>query len=213
MCVQNASIPKAAAPGDMIACPECDALLRAVPLGPTERARCPRCGSLLVSPRVRSFLQVVALAFTALILMMAAVFFPFLGIAAHGLAHESSVIEVALAFSDGWLAPLSVAVLAVIVGLPMLRFCAIIYVLWPLANGRPAWPKARAAFRLAESLTPWSMAEIFIVGTAVALVKIGGLAAISIGPAFWAFCGLVIVTTLKNAFMSRWSIWTALERS
>lgn len=194
----------------MMACPHCDALLQAKVLSETERAFCPRCGSLLVSPRARSFLQVIALAFTAMILMFGAIFFPFLGISSHGFSHESSVFEVALAFSDGWLAPLSVAVLAAIVGLPVIRFCAIIYTLWPLSNGRAPWPHAHFAFRLAERLTPWSMAEIFVVGTAVALVKVGGLASISIGPAFWAFCGLIIVTTLKNVFMSKWSIWEAL---
>lgn len=195
-----------------IACPHCDALLRVVPLSEDERARCPRCGSLLVTPRARSFLQVVALAFTAMILMFGAVFFPFLGISSHGFSHDSSVFEVAMAFFDGWLAPLSVAVLGVIVALPTLRFLALIYTLWPLANGRPAWRHARFAFRMVEHLQPWSMAEIFIVGTAVALVKIGGLAEVSVGPAFWAFCGLIIVTALKNAFMSKWSIWEAIGR-
>ena len=32
------------------------------------------------------------------------------------------------------------------------------------------------AFRLAEALQPWSMAEIFVIGCAVALVKIADLA-------------------------------------
>ena len=50
------------------------------------------------------------------------------------------------------------------------------------------WSHAAFVFRMAEAMQPWAMAEIFIIGTAVALVKIGGLATISLGPAFWAFC-------------------------
>ena len=56
------------------------------------------------------------------------------------------------------------------------------------------------------------MAEIFIIGTAVALVKVAGLATVSLGPAFWAFCALIIVTALKNSFLSKWTIWQAIEQ-
>ncbi len=197
---------------DLIACPHCDTLHRATALMAQERAACARCGSLLMTPRDRSFLHVMALAFTAMILMIAAIFFPFLGISSHGFGHESSVFEVAMAFSDGWLAPLSLAVLGSIAALPVLRFAGLIYTLWPLANGRPAWRHARRVFRLVEELQPWSMAEIFVIGTGVALVKIAGLASISFGPAFWAFCALIIVTVLKNIYMSKWGIWEAIDR-
>lgn len=117
-----------------------------------------------------------------------------------------------MAFSDGWLAPLSLAVLAAIVATPMLRFAALIYTIWPLANGRPAYSHAASAFRLAVAVQPWSMAEIFIVGTAVALVKVSGLASISFGPAFWALAALIVVTVLKNLALSEAAIWEAIER-
>ncbi|HEY0214006.1 MAG TPA: paraquat-inducible protein A [Paenirhodobacter sp.] len=195
---------------DLIACPHCDALHHAPVLGENERAFCARCGSLLAAPRARSFLQVLALAFAAMILMAAAIFFPFLGISSHGFGHESSVFEVAMAFSDSWYAPLSFAVLMVIAALPMLRFVGLIYTLWPLAKGRPPWRHAAFVFRVVEEMQPWSMAEIFVIGTAVALVKIGGLASISFGPAFWAFCALIIVTVLKNIYMNKSAIWEAI---
>ncbi|WP_415182828.1 paraquat-inducible protein A [Phaeovulum sp.] len=197
----------------LIACPQCDALHLTEDLADTERASCARCGTLLIAPRARSFLHVVALAFTAMILMVGAVFFPFLKISAQGLSHDSSVFGAALAFSDGLMAPLSLAVLLMIVALPVLRFTALIYTLWPLANGRAPWPHAATAFRLAEATQPWSMAEIFVIGTAVALVKVAGLATVSLGPAFWAFCVLIIVVALKNSFMSKWTIWNAISQT
>jgi paraquat-inducible protein A len=45
----------------------------------------------------------------------------------------------------------------------------------------------------------------------VALVKVAGLAHLSIGPAFWAFVALVLVTVLKDNFMCRVSVWKTLE--
>ncbi len=151
------------------------------------------------------------LAATALILMVAAVFFPFLEIEAGGRFRRSSVFDAALAFSEGPTLPLSVTVAAVIVFLPMFRFVAILYALAPMALGwRPA-PRARTAFRLAEAARPWAMAEIFIVGVAVALVKVAGLAQVSLGPAFWALGALVLVIVLKDNLMCRLTVWKTLD--
>ncbi|TMV94121.1 paraquat-inducible protein A [Thioclava sp. BHET1] len=196
----------------LIACPRCDLLHHTQQLSDGERAKCARCGSLLIWPRTGAFLHVVAFSFTGMILMIGAIFFPFLKISAQGLSHESSIFGVAMAFSDGWIAPLALAVLAMIVALPVFRFAALIYTLWPLANGRPAYRHSTTVFRLVEELQPWAMAEIFIIGTAVALVKVAGLASVSLGPAFWAFCVLIIVIALKNSFMSNWTIWDAISQ-
>ncbi|MDF3607291.1 paraquat-inducible protein A [Paracoccus sp. DMF-8] len=55
------------------------------------------------------------------------------------------------------------------------------------------------------------MAEIFIIGTSVALVKVAGLASVSFGPAFWAFCALILVNVASHAFTSVTTIWDAIE--
>ena len=103
------------------------------------------------------------------------------------------------------------AVLAFIVGLPALRAVLLVYVLLPMrGEGRPA-PQAGAAFRLSELLRPWSMAEIFVIGTSVALVKVAGLATVSLGPAFWAFCALIIVGAASDVFTCAATIWDTLE--
>ena len=195
----------------LLACPFCDALHHAEDPAPGQRMRCARCNALLMSPRQRAFPQIIALSFTAMILMVGAGFFPFLRVHALGLNNETSVFGAALAFSDGWLAPLSVAVMVMIVALPVGRMAGIVYVLWPLANGRPPFPRAATVFRLAEASRPWALAGIFIIGTAIALVKVAGLATVDLGPAFWAFCTLIIVVALKNSFMCTWTIWRAIE--
>jgi paraquat-inducible protein A len=66
---------------------------------------------------------------------------------------------------------------------------------------------------LAEALRPWSMAEIFIVGVTVALIKVAGMAAVTIGPAFWAFAGVVVITVLKDQLICRYSIWETLDHT
>ena len=199
-------------PAHLIACPRCDALHRLEPVPKGARATCIRCGTVLMAPRDGAMTQIVMLAATALILMVAAVFFPFLELHTHGLERKSSVFDAVLAFSGGPMLPLSFAVAALIVVLPATRFLALLYVFAPMALGWQPAPRARAMFRLAETIRPWAMAEIFIIGVAVALVKVAGLAHVTLGPAFWAFVGLVIVNVLKDSFMCRVSVWHTLDQ-
>ena len=197
---------------DMIACPKCDALHRIPHVEKGAQARCARCDTVLMAPRDGAMTRIVMLSATGLILMIGAVFFPFLELHVQGLGRKSSVFDAVLAFSDGLMLPLSFAVAALIIVLPIMRFMALIYVFAPMALGYEPARGARDAFRLAEAIRPWAMAEIFIIGVAVALVKVAGLATVTLGPAFWAFVLLVIVTVLKDSFMCRVTVWQTLDQ-
>ncbi|MFC0201308.1 paraquat-inducible protein A [Paracoccus rhizosphaerae] len=195
----------------LIACPRCDALHVEEDLEAGETARCIRCGTVIAKPREGAFAQLIALAFTSMVLLVGAVFFPFLQVSAMGFGNASSLFDVALAFADGVLLPLVLAVLAMIIGLPIVRSFLLLYTLVPLAQGRQPYRHAARAFRWSEILRPWSMAEIFVIGTAVALVKVAGLASVHLGPAFWAFAALIFVNIASRAFMCQTTIWDAIE--
>lgn len=195
----------------LIACPVCDTLQREPVLAKGSRAECVRCHSVLMTSRSHAMTRIVMMAASALILMAAGVFFPFLRIRAGGIEQQSSLIDTALAYSTGLLVPLTFALMALIIVLPVVRFVAVIYVLAPMALGWAPASHAREAFRLSQSLKPWAMAEVFIVGVAVALVKISDLAQVTLGPAFFALCCLVIVNVLYDSLMCRFTVWKTLE--
>lgn len=200
------------APDGLIVCPTCDLLLREPALSVGTRARCPRCHAVLFSSRASAMTRVVMLAATALILTFAVVSFPFLKIRAGGLEQKASLIDTFLAYSNGLLLPLTALLAILIVGLPFLRFAAVIYTLAPMALGSKAARYAPQAFRLVERLQPWAMAEVFVVGVAVALVKIAGLATVDLGPAFWSLAALVAVNVAFDAILCRFTVWRTLER-
>ncbi len=196
---------------DLVACPQCDTLHRAQSLPDGARAHCQRCGIVLMTSQPAAMARILSLALTAFVMMIAAVSFPFLTLDAGGLHNATSVIDAVLAFNDGYAFPLAVAVAFFIVVIPLMRLSALIYALGPLVREKQPRSGARTAFALAERLRPWSMAEIFIVGVTVALIKVAGLAVVTIGPAFWAFAGVVIITVLKDQLICRYSIWEALD--
>jgi paraquat-inducible protein A len=207
----DGTAPAAAPPEGLIACPVCDLLHRETPVAAGQRARCRRCGTTLYAPRDSAMTQIVMLAATATVLMFAAIFFPFLELDAGGLESRSSVFDAVMAFAEGPTMPLSVAAAALIVVLPLLRLATITYALTPMVFGWPPPAHAGRAMRWAEAMRPWAMAEIFIVGVAVALVKVAGLAHVTLGPAFWCFAALVLVTVLKDNIMCRFTVWKTLE--
>ena len=198
---------------DLIACPQCDALYHARMPQNGARMVCKRCHHTLIADKRNAYARTIALALTVVVLMAGALFFPFLGVNVAGFSNRTSVVDTALTFLDGGvMTALSVFVIAFIIAVPVIRAVLVVYVVGPLMRGRRPARHARHAFRLAEDLRPWSMAEIFIIGVAVALVKVADLAKVEFGPAFWMFAALVVVTVVLDGTLDRWSIWTALDR-
>ena len=204
--------PPAAAPSpDLVCCPVCDALheVRAVPEG--TRLRCVRCNTVLAIDEPAAIRRIVVLASTALVLMTIVIFYPFLELRTGVFDSHASVFETVMVFDGGVMAPLSLAVAGFVIVLPVARLAALVWALAPLSAHRAPWPGAARALRLAETLKPWAMAEIFMVGVAVALVKLADLATLSMGPAFWSFAAIVFITAVGDTQMSKLTIWTALD--
>lgn len=190
----------------LIACYACDALLHERVAAPGSRVRCPRCHAVITAERSLSIDGVLITSFATLVLLAAAMALPFISLNAGGRMQDAAVLDAAIAAGgDAW--PLALAVAAMIVAIPVLRACALIYTLLPLRLGAPARRHARAAFRLAIELRPWSMMEIFVIGVAVALVKVASLAVIGLGSAFWLFVVLAALAVMEDASLCRRSVW------
>lgn len=196
---------------DLIVCPQCDAAYRMKKPGHGERAACQRCNKVLIAPRRNAGLHIIAVAMAVLFLIIGAAVFPFLEIDAAGNRNAVSILDAALAFSGGPMIALSLATAGLIIFVPLLRVLLTLYVLIPVVLDKPAARHAVPAFRLSEAMRPWSMAEIFAIGCAVALVKVSDLAHVGFGPAFWMFGILVVLVIAQDSFMCKWSVWHRLE--
>ncbi|TDT77083.1 paraquat-inducible protein A [Litoreibacter halocynthiae] len=198
---------------NLIVCTHCDAAFTLERPEVGQRAVCARCGTVLITPRRKAGLQIIAVSVAITILIIAATVFPFLSISAAGATNSVSILDAALAFSDGPLVALALTTAALIIFVPLARVLLTIYVLVPIVLDRPPARRSTQAFRLAEALRPWSMAEIFVLGCAVALIKISDLADVAFGPAFWMFSGLVVLVVVQDNFLCRWSVWKSLDKT
>lgn len=195
----------------LLACPACDLLHEVPDLAPGRRARCRRCDTVIVSGQRVSLDRTLAMAVAVTVLIVFALFFPFLSISELGLSNSATLIEIALVFMSGWTAPLTIAVALTIVGIPFLRAAILVYALGPIRFGYPIPDKAAQAFRLSQALRPWAMAEIFFLGSAVALVKIIDLAHVGFGAAFWAFCAATLIIAFERNTTDSAAIWSLID--
>ncbi|WP_168201313.1 paraquat-inducible protein A [Qingshengfaniella alkalisoli] len=200
------------APLRQIACPQCDALHDWPDLQFGATARCSRCHTVLLAPRENSLRNLVSLTLAAVILMIMSISLPFLSISAAGITVSSSILDAVMAFSHNAMAPLSGIVGILIVILPALRLYSLLYALVPALLGRPLLPRAKMHLRNAMRFRKWAMAEIFLVGVAVALVKIAGLASVSFGPAFWALAGFALLIAAEDILVCEPSLWQRIIR-
>src|SRR5512132_1988135 len=154
---------------ETIACPECDLLQRLPDLPPGSKARCPRCGCRVATRAVDPIDRPLALTFTALIALIIANTAPLMGLSAVGRHASTTIVGGAY---EMWLQGQEVTAVVV-------AFCAVIapagYLLFMLtvllAVSRPPAPHwVGEMLRWADSMRPWSMNEVMLLGILVALI-------------------------------------------
>jgi len=196
---------------EQVACHECDLLLSLAKLREGDRAVCPRCG-FTVSSRSRNGLQrAMAYAVAALVLLLLANMFPFLSLETKGLESEMTLPRAIVDLHEAGFALMGALVIAFIVVIPAVVAVLVTALAIPLALGQNR-PWLRPAARLIYTLTTWSMAEGFIIGVIVSLVKIGQMATVIIGVSFWAYAAFSICFTAAVASLDRLEVWDEIER-
>jgi len=65
--------------------------------------------------------------------------------------------------------------------------------------------------RVLQSVRPWSMTQVFILGVLVALVKLVHLAHVVPGVALWTFGGLILLFTGAMASFNMHELWNRVR--
>lgn len=196
-----------------IACPYCDALWPRPHLEEGESARCGRCHSVILTNKRQSAERTIALMTASLILYAVAVSFPFMSMERSGLSNEISVVDAVGVLWSSDMQVLAVFCAAFILVFPLARIVLLLFVGISLFNNHKTGKPHAWSYRLAQTIEPWSMAEIFMIGVIVSLVKVGSLATIGLGPAFWALFGLIILLTMGASAVCRDTIWSDIRRT
>ena len=195
--------------GRGIFCHECGLLLRALALPDDATARCPRCGAVLFRHRANSIERSLGLLIAALILLVIAQTFPFMTLKMEGREQPTVLLEGCLEFYRQGLWPLALLVFFATTAAPLMKMAALLWVLLPLHRGRQPRSGGRV-FRLAETLRPWAMMEVYLLGVFVAYVKLVDMATLELGTGLFAFGILIFVVSWADSALEPAEVWDRL---
>jgi paraquat-inducible protein A len=191
---------------DLIACEGCDALYDRPRLKRREIARCARCGSELERHPGRKGERMLPLTIASLVLFAIANVFPIVEIAVGGSTSQTTLLGAVTALAGEGRGLVATIVLATTILFPLLQLTVIFYLLVPSRQpGPPAgfdW-----LVRAIQSVRPWGMIEVFLLGVLVAIIKLSSMAIIVPGPALWAFVALTLLLTAVLSFNPR-TLWS-----
>jgi len=173
-------------PRALAACVECDLLVAVGPLGPCERATCPRCGAGIAVAHGGRIGLALASALSAMLLFGFTLAYPFLGFSAKGATRSMSLAEAGFGLLREGEPLLGAFVNGLIVVAPLASM-ALIAVLAYGHVRRVRVPGKSLLVRALHEIDHWNMADVFFIGVLVSLTKIAAMARVEYGAAFWAY--------------------------
>lgn len=191
-----------------IVCDQCHTSVSIPTLAHRQRAACPKCGHTLITFKNNATEKLIAYAFSALVFLLLSLPFNFLTFRASGQKHSIDLPSgITVLIENDYLSLGIITGLATVM-LPGLVLVGLVWLSIAQLQQRRSFYLHRL-FSVVKGLLPWSMAEIFLIGTLVSLIKINELADVTIGLSFYAFIGFSAFTTLAIMQFdpTRYAMW------
>ncbi len=192
-------------------CKLCDYPVEVLPPRKGEVSLCPVCLGEMARHHEQPFLLSLQFVLAALVAFAVVLVYPFLTLSVGGLRESSTVAQTATSLWDQDFEIVASLVMATTLVLPAMRLLSMVYVLLPLTWGG-RWPGAWLAFRMVETVGPWSMLDVFFVGVLVAVVKLVDLATVTPGIGLFAFLALMLLGIASSATLDRGFVWEHIRR-
>ena len=195
----------------MRACPDCDLLQELPVLKIGQAAHCPRCGHILLKLRKDSLNRSLAFAATGIFLFILSNMYPFISLSALGIYQDSTLFSASVALYQEDLPLLALIVFLTTILFPLLSLTGMIVVLAAVKMNRVNRGFIAPLFRFLMSTDAWGMLEVFMLAVLVAVVKLGDIAVIIMGPSMYAFTTLIIVMTMMSLSLDPEDVWKRLR--
>ena len=195
----------------LVCCGECGSLQSAPATLPASMnlLDCGVCHSALERSSGRSLTAALACASAALVLLIPANLLPFMGTSLAGVSRQSVVASSATAMLAEGYPELALALALLVVVLPLVRMGLLTGVLGALRlNRRPRW--LGRAFRYANGLQTWAMADVFLLGFVIAYARLDATLSVQLGAGAYCYVAAAVLTLLTRATLDKSSVWRAI---
>lgn len=194
----------------LIACHECDLLMRKPELNDGESAECPRCGYELFTHRHHVLRRSLALVVAALLLYVPANFLPIMQLNLLGQTSQDTVWSGVLGLYDSGMQGIALVVFLSSMAVPLFKLLCQLLVLLSISLdcGRSY---GLLLYRIYHQMREWGMLEVYLMGVLVAIVKLMDMADLSLGLGLFCFIALLLIQVWLEVTMSPHQIWEALS--
>ena len=175
----------------LTACPECDLIQREPPLQRRARVRCRRCRAFLYRNVPGGLERALAYAATAAVLFVIGNCARMVGLEVQGDRTSTTVFATVVALRDEHLLDVGLLVLMTGIVMPALEIGLTFYLLAVL-RFQPRRRCSPLALRVLGTVRPWSMIDVLVLGTLVALGRLGRSAHVDVGVGLWALGVLML---------------------
>ncbi|ACT06535.1 integral membrane protein, PqiA family [Dickeya chrysanthemi Ech1591] len=185
-------------------CPHCDLLVALPILQDGQRAVCPRCKTALSSRQREPRWRPASFAFSALVMLLLSMLFPFVSMSVAGIRSEITLLEIPrVMVAENYV---SMATLFLLFA-QLVPACSMAVIL-SLCLRAPLPDAARRLFtKMLFQLKSWGMAEIFLAGVLVSFVKLMSYGDIGIGASFIPYIVFCLLQLLAFQSLDRRWLW------
>jgi paraquat-inducible protein A len=184
---------------NLMACHECDALIRKHALPAPATAHCPCCHATLYRNGPSTLGPVCAVTLAALITFLIGQAFPIVELETNGITTSTTLIGAIVALWGEQMQLVAVVVFCSTILFPVTELLALLYVTVPVRAG--CVPSGfNQVLRFILAVRPWGMIEVFMLGVVVTLVKMTSVARVIPETALFAFGALTIMFTAVVLF-------------
>lgn len=190
---------------DVIVCEYCDVVHQKTMLSKGETVYCLRCGSELDHFDQSLNLNLLPLSLTGIMMFIIANAFPILAMEIQGQTSEVTLLGSLILLNADGASLVAVLVLITTVLSPFMHLLIISYVIYA-SKTHIQLPYVHFAIHFLQTMAPWGMVEVFMLGILVAFIKLGNLASIIPGVALWAFIAVSILMTIIISYNPK-NLW------
>jgi paraquat-inducible protein A len=191
------------------ACRACGKIQALPPPKAGNDRKCLRCGETMGSGRVHMDLAVPLLA-AASIAFVTILLLPLLRIELEGRHADGGLMTGVSGFLHYNMWPMALFAFGCVVFAPLGRVATLLFAIMCVQNHRRP-PYLARLYRFSESLRPWCMLDVFLVGSLISMTKLRDLVRVEMAPGLWILMGLVWCLALFDTFFDRHRFWDFIQ--
>lgn len=191
------------------ACHDCGVIIDITDFDTSHQYACPRCRSAIYHPG-EGFNIVIAMIISSFLFFIPVLIMPIMTLKIMDTTHSVTLLEAVWFFAaDGHLIIALIATACGVV-IPLILLDLIFMMLIPIKLGYSP-KRIRTYFRLYLTIKNWGMAEVYLVSIFVAIIKLDGMAELSLDFGLYSFIFFLITFYISIAWFNPRDLWSQYD--